>query len=190
MTHKLLIILLIGILVNSCGCVKMELTKEERNWCSYEKNEYLIFKSNLNNIDTLQVTDRNESYTNKNCNNIEVSFYQLNYININMMLRSQTKTLLLSKISIMKDEENSIPKISIFGLKSEIPNNGHQPTKHIIKLEEMGKTYNQAYLYEDNISATNIEDGYLDSFYYDQKFGLIKYSAKNGESFELIKIIK
>ncbi len=189
---KLLAILTIGIFLNSCGCIKMELTKEERNWYSYEEDEYLIFKSNLKNIDTLNVTDRYESYTNEDCNNISVSYYQLNYINLTLMLKSKTKSVLISEISIQKNQDgyDSRPKISIFGLRSEYPENGHKATKQKIKLKENKKTYNNAYLFKDKVTATNIEDGYLDSFYYDQNDGLVKYVAKDGESFELIKRIK
>ncbi|MEC4005234.1 hypothetical protein OX283_011245 [Flavobacterium sp. SUN052] len=168
------------------------MTKEERNWCAYEKNEYLIFKSNLKNIDTLEVTDRNENYTNLNCNNVEVSFYQLNYIKLNLVLKSKKKSLLNCEISIMRDSdnENNHPHISIFGLKSDYPENGYKAIKQNLKLNTTNKIYKETYLFKDNISATNIEDGYLDEFYYDQKNGLLKYVAKNGESFELIKRIK
>ena len=178
---KLLAILTIGIFLNSCGCIKMELTKEERNWYSYEEDEYLIFKSNLKNIDTLNVTDRYESYTNEDCNNISVSYYQLNYINLTLMLKSKTKSVLISWAGDCWHHSFQ---------RSEYPENGHKATKQKIKLKENKKTYNNAYLFKDKVTATNIEDGYLDSFYYDQNDGLVKYVAKDGESFELIKRIK
>ncbi|POS01291.1 hypothetical protein Q361_1112 [Flavobacterium croceum DSM 17960] len=167
----------------------MELTEEERYWCPYEKNQILIFKSNLGNFDTLQVDSRVEDYTNKNCNCIEVSFEQLNYIEIGFSLKSKTKTLLYSSVSLMKNNDRSLsyPELSFFGLTSAPYLNGKQTKPKKIKLQATNKFYENTYKFEEKINAQNVDDGYLSSFYYDRKNGLVKYIAKDGEIFELIK---
>ncbi|TGD59886.1 hypothetical protein [Flavobacterium humi] len=183
---KHLPLLLLLFCLGSC-CNKMELTEEEKNWCPYEEGQTLIFKSNLGNLDTLQVDSRVENYTNPGCNCVEVSFEQLHYIELVLSLKSNTKTLLHSTVSIMKNDEGdaTYPKLSFFGLTNTLQDKPTLSKK--LRIQATNQLYEHVYKFEDSINAKNIDDGYLSCFYYDRKNGLVKYVAKDGEIFELIK---
>lgn len=187
MNFKICSLFLLLIVLQSCACIKLKLTKDERAWCSYSNDEILIYKSNKGNIDTLKVSDRYESYSNEDCNFIEVSRKQINSLSVNLSLESKTKTVLASNVSITKDYngETSFPELSFFGLTSNL--NFGRFVENKVRLSTTRKTYHKVHLIKDGLNARNIENGYLESFYYDQKDGLIKYVTKYGEQFELLK---
>ena len=178
--------LILLLLLQSCSCIQFKLTKAERQWCSYKNNEMLIFKSNKGNIDTLKVSDRYESYSNENCNYVEVSRKQINSLSVNLSLESKTKTALASNVSITKnpDSEFSYPELNFFGLTSNLEHEKFMKEK--VRLSTNHKIYDQVYVVRDSVNGQNI-DSYLAAFYYDQEDGLIRYDAKDGEKFELLK---
>ena len=53
---KTALLILLIIVLNSCNCIETHLTNDEKAWFSaYEKGQKIIFKSNLGNLDTIEI---------------------------------------------------------------------------------------------------------------------------------------
>lgn len=189
---KIILIFSLTILT-SCHCVETHLTKEEKEWFSaYEKGQSIIFKSNRGHLDTLIVTEKVETFGNKDCNWFEIGTIQNNMLNINF----KSKTCLSEAncegiISISKDkpDEKEIPFIRLFGLEFAPKAEHSLLKKKSIKLSMTKTVYKSAYFFEDQINSNSYGSNYLKSFYWDKKVGLIRYDLYNGEVFELLKKI-
>ena len=180
---KILFWIILVLMSTSCECEQLALTQEEKNWIPYKEGQLLIFRSDLNTIDTLLVSGRAEGFTNPECN-FSVSTKQRQYIRVALLHRSGKRTLLGSEIAIDKDYDGKIsyPSIDIFGLKKEIQ---FQLKSYKVRLSN-NRVYDHVHIIEAGVNARNIEDGYLKKFYYDHKEGLIKYVSKDDEIFELL----
>ena len=161
------------------------MTKDEKDWIPYKPGQFLIFRSNLNTIDTLLVSDRVDGFSNEDCN-LSASTKQLQYIRVLLSHRSGNRSLLHSELSIEKDYKGrlSYPVINIYGLRSDLKD--HKLNFQKINIAS-GKTFNQVIVLQDGKNAFNIENGYLKKLYYDYRSGIIKYEAKDGEIFELLQ---
>ena len=175
----------------SCKCIKTNLTKDEKQWFSvYKKGQKIIFKSNLGNLDTLSVTDKYESYGNKDCNCNEVGTIQNNMMNIDLQSKiCHNNSYCISGISISKDQidQKCFPSFNIFGLYFSQIHKETLPTEQWLILKTSGKKCSHVYIFEDGINAKNYGNNYLKSFYWDKKEGLIRYDTSEGEVFELLK---
>lgn len=96
------------------------------------------------------------------------------------------------ELVINKEDKNSesFPSFNTFGLVYNIELNKSQSLKESISLSKTNKKYNSVYYFEDGVNAYNSGNGYLKSFYWDKKEGLIRYDTSDDEVFELFKIIK
>ncbi|CAM3488023.1 hypothetical protein [Flavobacterium chungbukense] len=193
MNKKVFIIIGIIFFLHSCTCkcVKTHLTKEEKQWFSvYQKQQEIIFESNLGNLDTLVVVDKYEIYGNKDCNCREIGTIQNNMMNIDLKSKiCHNDSYCVSSVSISKDEvsQKSFPSFNLFGLFYSGSHIKSLPQKTWVMLKTTKKKYTNVYIFEDGINAKNFGRGYLKSFYWDKKEGLLRYDTSEGEIFELLK---
>lgn len=185
-----LIIFMFLVLI-SCGkCIETNLTHEEKAWFSvYEKGQTIIFKSNLGNLDTLLVHDKNEGHGNENCNYYGIGPIQPHIMNITLKRKNcKNESNCIAGISISKNKENEkcFPGFYAFGLyqNGNLKNEDLKTTN--FKLSTVKTIYNEVYHFEDGLNAKNVTLVFLRSFYWDKKEGLIRYDTSEGEIFELI----
>lgn len=186
---KKYIILSICFILYSCTCKQINLTNREKEWLNpYLKGEVLIFKSNKGKTDTITVTRKLEFITNENCEWFTIGNTQNQGISIDLKPNiCHNESYCEGEVSIIKsnvDKETS-PFFRVFGLEFSSPIS--KLIKQKVVLSVNGKTYNSAYLFQDGINATNYGNGYLKSFFWDKKDGLIRYEGIDGEIFEIYK---
>ncbi|OXB10874.1 hypothetical protein B0A81_02610 [Flavobacterium plurextorum] len=175
-----LFIILFSIVINSCGkCVETNLTKEERAWFSvYEKDQTIVFKSNLGNIDSLVVTDKSETFGNKDCKWVEIGTIQNNMLKLNLRSKAcKSKDFCEGIMMISKDQPNqqALPFFRIFGLEFS-PNSGaNKMITKKVNFDHVKLEYSDVYFFEDKLNCNSYGSNFLKSFYWDKKAGLIRY---------------
>lgn len=191
MKINLILIILSLVILSSCNCVETHLTKDEREWfLTYEKGQNIIFRSNQGNLDTIVVTEKVETYGNKECNWFEIGTIQNNMINVVLKPKKcRAEFYCEGGISIDKDHlnEKCFPGFRLFGLMYSKSYQKNYPSLEKIKLTTNNKIYPSAYCFEDGVNANNFGNNYLKSFSWDKKEGLIRYETHDGEIFELLK---
>jgi hypothetical protein len=191
--NTLLLILFTIILssCNFCNCVETHLTEDEKSWFSaYEKGQKIIFKSNLGNLDTIEITKKVETYGNKDCNWFEIGRIQNNIMSIEFKPKvCHNESYCDGGMYIGKDDINkkAFPTFILFGLTQKNGLKYLVPKQENIKLITTSKTYSQVYHFEKGVNAKSFGTNPPKSFYWDKKDGLIKYETKDGEVFELLK---
>lgn len=182
------------VFLTSCNCTETHLTQEEREWFSvYNKGQTIIFKSNLGNLDTLVVTEKNETFGNKECNWIEIGTIQNNMLNLLLKpkkCKNEANCEVIIAISKDKIDEKALPFFRLFDLEYTPASVNNELLTKSIKLLVTGKSYVKVYSFEDGVNAKGYGNNYLKSFYWDKEDGLIRYDAHDGEVFELFKKIK
>ncbi|OXB10872.1 hypothetical protein B0A81_02600 [Flavobacterium plurextorum] len=181
--------------LNSCGkCIETHLTDEERIWFkAYEKGQIIVFKSNLGNLDTLLVHEKNEGHGNENCNYYGIGPIQPHIMNITLKRKNcKNESNCNAGISISKNKENEkcFPGFYAFGLYQDGNLKDESSKVTNFKLSTVKTIYNEVYHFEDGLNAKNVTLVFLKSFYWDKKGGLIRYDTNEGEIFELLKITK
>lgn len=186
------ILILFLLLLNSCGkCIETNLTNEEKEWFSvYEKGQTMIFKSNLGHLDTLVVAEKVKQHNNSDCNYYGIGPMQPEIMFITFKLKNcNNESYCEGGIFISKDEAYKIfnPSFRLFGLSysQAFANLLSKETWCVLKTTK--RKYTNVYVFEDGINAKSFGRGYLKSFYWDKKEGLIRYDTSEGEIFELLK---
>ncbi|MFH6935160.1 hypothetical protein [Flavobacterium sp. FlaQc-30] len=169
-----LVIILFSIVINSCGkCVETNLTKEERAWFSvYEKGQTIVFKSNLGNIDSLLVTDKMETFGNKDCNWFEIGTIQNNMLNINLRSKvCKNKDFCEAIIMISKDQPNqeALPFFRIFGLEFSLNSGSNKMITKKVNFDYVELEYSDVCYFEDNLNCNSYGSNFLKSFCWDKK---------------------
>jgi hypothetical protein len=190
---KTLILILLLLILYSCNCYQTHLTNEDKTWTAgYQKGQIMIFKSNLGNLDTIQVKERIEDFTNPDCNRLEIGSQQRQYISIELK-PNKCHNIYYCNCTIWLEKEDDkqevSPSIRTFGLEFSTSNQLYRLISEKLILSTSNKKYN-AYYFADKLNAINYGNNYLKSFYWDKKDGLIRYESYDGEIFELLKIIK
>lgn len=178
--------------LNSCGkCIETNLTNEEKEWFSvYEKGQTIIFKSNEGNLDSIVITEKVKQHNNSDCNYYGIGPMQPEIMLINLNFKTcKTESYCDGGIFISKDEVDKIfnPSFRLFGLFSSDIDATSLPKETEVILKTTKRKYINVYVFEDGINAKNFGRGYLKSFYWDKKEGLIRYDTSEGEVFELLK---
>jgi hypothetical protein len=185
------LLILLSIVLYSCNCVETHLTKDEKAWFSaYEKGQTIIFKSNLGNLDTIEITKKLETHGNKNCNWLEIGTIQNHIISTTFKAKvCRNESYCDGGISISKYDvdEKAFPSFSLFGLFFSKSYNKQELKTDSVKLNTTNKIYSQVYHFENGVNANGSGVNPPKSFYWDKKEGLIKYETKDGEIFELLK---
>ncbi len=95
-------LLFLVVSIASCSlkenCTKLYISKKEKTWFKpYRKNELLLFKDSLGNIDTFQTSTISDEFT--SCNQFELGEYQYNYLSFGLTkFKSKNKQLVFKMI--------------------------------------------------------------------------------------------
>lgn len=176
----------------SCGkCIETNLTTAEREWFSvYNKNDSIIFRSNLGNLDTLVVSEITEGHGNENCNYYGIGTIQPHIMNIILKVKnckSESNCDVGISISKYEVDEKCYPGFYAFGLYQNGELKNEESKIENFKLSTNDQIYNNVYHFEEGINARNVTIVFLKSFDWDKKEGLIRYDKSDGEVFELLK---
>lgn len=187
MKHFFYLIPFILILFNSCffeGCKVVDLPSDERKLINkYKVNQKFVFKSNLENYDTLIILEHRESYT--SCNKLEVSDYQFNITRLRLVSKRFKGPIYFLKTAT--EDVNSIHKsINFIDLGNQFERNELNDCIDTIQLK----------LFKDSITCYTLNttnsvsdyNGIFRLFSWSDEYGFLKYETKQGEIFELIKI--
>ena len=176
----------------SCFCGQTELSDIDKRWiANYKYGEEIIFKSNLNNFDTFTVIEKRDFHT--DCNPLETSSTKYHVLSVDMNeQRCHDSNYCNVTISLTKHKQRETADlfIRVLGLEysSKIQNNQLELTQ--LTLSTSNKTYDSCYIFQSGSLANSYGNNYLSVFFWNQKYGLIKYISSNNESFELYKMSK
>ena len=184
-----LIYIIIVIFLYSCKCGQTELSDTEKQWvATYNSGQVIIFKSDLNNYDTLKVTEKRDFYT--NCNQVEVGSTKFHVISVDLKPSiCRDPNYCEVSIEMEKDEQRvlALPFIRVFGLEYSPAIQSQKLQTTSITLTTTNKRYNPCYVFESGVLARSYGNNYLKSFYWDKRDGLIRYTNRKNETFELYK---
>jgi hypothetical protein len=180
---------LMSILICACRCSQTELTASEKEWINaYRENQILIFKSDLNHFDTLVVKIKRNFYS--DCNMLETGSVKFHIMSVNLEPKTCPDTnYCVVTISIEKENQNTpaLPFIRAFALEYSPHIQSDQLTGTNITLSTSHKSYDSCYIFESSLNTTSAGINYLISFVWDKRDGLIRYTNKRNETFELVK---
>jgi hypothetical protein len=173
-------------ILTGCGCDKVTLTDDEKNWVNHFKiGQEQLYMNAKGEVDTLQVIDSSIQFS--PCNRFELSNYQNQSYTVRFKFRSTRKyNSDESFITISTVErETRIPHIYFGNLgphRNDLEN--ELPTK--IDTVINNKTLNSGYVYSKNLNAEQYgEQEYLTSFFWSKELGLVAYSTINDGLFIL-----
>ncbi|MDQ6469297.1 hypothetical protein RB619_01490 [Flavobacterium sp. LHD-80] len=181
---KIVLSILLLLLFCSCDSSDRQFSKDELDWfVAYKKGQIIIFKSNLGNFDTIIVSETTNGNT--------INLFKSRDCKKNIMLTSnfcKNRKYCDVEISIDKEEDElqNFPSFNAFGLYSIDLNNNHAYGQSVT-LKMTHRKYTSVYIFELGLNAYNLENGYLKSFFWDKREGLICYENLAGEVFELLK---
>ena len=180
---------------NNKGCVKIGLSLEDKDWFKiYMKNELFLFKSNLNNMDTIKVAfPIQPDYT--VCNKFELGGYQyeenvvvLKSVNCHG-LESEFCDIRMhfSKSLQLKTDIDCLKSFSVFDLNTDLLKTLSE-YQDSVELKYLNKKLN---CYTFNYSKRNVSDWNegihtLKEFNWSKEYGLVRYELDSGEVYELI----
>lgn len=184
---KLIVSFLIISSLAGCGCEKLKLSEEEKEWVNHFKVGQEQYYINTNGeIDTLQVIDSSVQFS--PCNKFELSKYQDESYTVRFKFRSTRQyNLDESFITISTVErEKRIPHIYIGNLgphRNDLENK--LPEKIDTILDSM--RFNSIYVYTKNINAEQYgEQEYFQKFFWSKEQGLVAYVTVDNNLFLLI----
>lgn len=179
------------IFLSSCnyGCIKTNLTHDEKDWFNvYLKSQIVVFESNLNRRDTFDITHIGESYS--VCNRLELGEYQNHSLTLIMKPRKcRTQNGYCSiDMDFVKDVVNEacVKYFRVFDCAVG-PREISKDKEKQIQLKD-GSSINAVY-FESNTGDSDYSDysSDIESFYWSKKQGLVRYTTLHGETFDLVK---
>jgi hypothetical protein len=183
---KIIIPVLIASFLTGCGCEKLNLTNEEKEWVNHFKiGQEQLYINAKGEVDTLQVVD--SSIRISPCNRFELSNYQDESYTVSFKFRSTR--LYNSDESIITistvEREKRIPRIYIGNLGPHLNDLENElPSK--IDTVIGNRHLNSVYIYTKNINAEQYgEQEYFTNFFWSKDLGLIAYSTINDGFFIL-----
>jgi hypothetical protein len=183
---KIIITVLIVSFLTGCGCEKLNLTNEEKDWVNHFKiGQEQLYINAKGEVDTLKVVD--SSIRVSPCNRFELSNYQDESYTVSFKFRS-TKQYNSDESFITistVEREKRIPRIYIGNLgphRNDLEN--ELPSK--IDTVISNRSLNSIYVYTKNINAEQYgEQEYFTNFFWSKELGLIAYSTVNDGLFIL-----
>jgi hypothetical protein len=193
---KLIIYLLIISSISSltsCGfsnCEEIALSKDERKtFKSYFIGQHIIYKSNLNNLDTFLVTNLNNYYT--TCSKFELGDRVYNYLTVTMQKVKNGKVN--KKVfwgQAVKFEKRSKNKpcnkhFQVFGLVGDGREGDTLIEKWITNTHSLKNQL--CWYFEFNLNTSDLYGGIVpvNCYYWNKSDGLVRYIATSGEVFDL-----
>ena len=187
---RLLILLLFFLLIQSCGpdCKKIYFKETDKVWFSnYNTGDKLIFKSQLNDFDTIFISNKIMKEPIGKCN-LFVNDYVAEYVRVDYEMKKDSFDLVQDYfIQIAADNKNRDATPVIRFLNMEYSNLMHKPLKS--NPSKTNPKWKSVYLFNDeNCPYTNLAGKFrITEFEWDKNYGLVAYENIIGEKWQLIK---
>ncbi|GAB1308601.1 hypothetical protein KH5_12840 [Urechidicola sp. KH5] len=187
---KYLILIIIFVFIQSCSsdCINVYFTANDKTWFNnYEIGNKLIFKSQLNDFDTIFITNKVIKEAKGECNPF-VSKFDKDFARIDYKIKKDTFNIVedyFVQISANEKLENSSPVIRLLNL--EYSNYDHDLPK--TKLSELNSDWKNVYVFnKDNCPYSNLNGKFgITEFEWDKDYGLVSYKNDKEEKWVLIK---
>jgi len=187
---KYLILIIICVIIQSCGsdCTNVYFTENDKTWFNnYEAGNKLIFKSQLNDFDTIFITNKITKEPKGECNPF-VSNFDKEFARIDYKIKKDTFNLVedyFVQINANEKLDDSSPVIRLLNL--EYSNYNHYLPK--IETSDLNSDWKNVYTFnKDNCPYSNLNGKFgLTEFQWDKYYGLVSYTNDKGEKWILIK---
>ncbi|WP_028891100.1 hypothetical protein [Tenacibaculum sp. 47A_GOM-205m] len=187
---KYLILIIICVIIQSCGsdCTNVYFTENDKTWFNnYEAGNKLIFKSQLNDFDTIFITNKITKEPKGECNPF-VSNFDKEFARIDYKIKKDTFNLVedyFIQINANEKKKDASPVIRLLNLEFSSFNNILPKTKQ----SELKTEWKNVYTFnKNNCPYSNLNGKFgLTEFEWDKEFGLISYTNEKGEKWTLIK---
>ena len=167
-------------------CEKIDLKKEDLAKLEfYDDLEYLVFKSDSNNIETLIVTGNGLSYS--SCNKFELSEFQYQSKTIRF-INSGWHGDFYSSISFTLDNKYRNDSSAVFYLRVHCAMNEYNKYVSIDTISNpfLSKSFvGKKFPWDGSLGSG--KDDEIRSFHWNDSIGLVRYTTKGGEKYDLIK---
>lgn len=185
-----LIIILTCLLLQSCGqdCTNVYFTENDKTWfTNYEVGDKLIFKSQLNNYDTIHITNKIIKEPKGKCY-LFVSNFDKEFARIDYKIKKDTFKIVedyFIQINANEKLKDASPVIRFLNLE-------YSNFNHILpntKTSEINADWKNVYTFNrDNCPYSNLSGKFgITEFKWDKVFGLVSYENDKGEKWTLIK---
>ena len=176
--------------MQSCGsdCTNVYFTENDKNWVSeYNIGDKMIFKSQLNNFDTIFITNKIIKKPIGKCNPF-VSDFDKEFVRIDYKIKKDTFKLVedyFIQIAANENLKDASPVIRL--LNMEFSNSKNNLPE--LKESDLNSKWKNVYTFnKDNCPYINLNGKFgLTEFKWDKNYGLISYKNENGEEWILIE---
>jgi hypothetical protein len=183
--HTINLLMLSASFLAGCGkCEKLNLSHNEKDWVNhFQKGQNFAYKNLNGKVDTLQVKDTSNYYT--QCNKIELSRYQFEIYLVIFKLKSQNHyNNDEPNISITTQTwEQRIPYIHFGNLG---PHRNDLENKMPIEIDTVlnGIKLKSVYYYAKGLNTEQYGDkDYFKNFFWNKESGLVAYTTMENEVF-------
>ncbi|MGI4870537.1 MAG: hypothetical protein ACRYFX_05085 [Janthinobacterium lividum] len=190
---------LFALLGNACSpCRKLPLSEADRAWVAAYPTigRQLTFRSPQGNALHYHVAVRVDTYTNLDCNWLEIGLKQPAHFHVTLRTPTATPNTIYDRddltLYLVKWSKSQPAKLDfrMAGLEAyineEYDNHRFRLEPRPCTLQSSGRSYPRAYYFEASRNAIGYRPGTWRSFYWDQQAGLLRLEAADGEAFELV----
>ena len=185
-----------SLLASACSpCYKLPLSVDDRTWTAAypQVGQVLTFRSNQGHTTTFTVAERVDTYTNLDCNWLEIGLKQPAHFHVTLrpaaFPRGGGHDLVLYVVKWGHRQPANLD-FRMGGLEAYFY---EEHVRHDFQLQTRactlasGRHYPQAYYFEAGRNAIDYGVAQMRAFYWDKQDGLVRYELPGGEVFELSK---
>lgn len=186
---KYLILILVCLFIQSCSdCKNVYFTENDKTWfTNYNVGDKIIFKSQLNDYDTIFITNKVIKEPKGECNPL-VSNFDKDFVRIDYEIKKDTFKLVddyFIQIAASENLKDASPVIRLLNMEYSNSRN-NLPTP---KASELNADWKNVYTFnKDNCPYSNLNGRFgLTEFQWDKNYGLVSYKNESGEKWILLK---
>lgn len=188
---KYLILTIFCFVIQSCtkDCKDVYFTENDKTWFSnYNIGDKLIFKSQLNDLDTIIITNKVVKKPKGNCITFASGGFDKEFARIDYQIKKDSLNLIedyFIQINANEKMKDASPVIRLLNLEYSSFNNNLPKTKQ----SRLNSDWKNIYTFnKENCPYSNLNGKFgLTEFEWDKKHGLVSYENNKGEKWILIK---
>jgi hypothetical protein len=187
---KYLILIFVCLFIQSCDsdCTNVYFTENDKTWfTNYNIGDKIIFKSQLNDYDTIFITNKVIKEPKGECNPF-VSDFDKDFVRIDYEIKKDTFKLVddyFIQIAANENLKDASPVIRLLNMEYSNSRN-NLPTP---KMSELYPDWKNVYTFnKDYCPYSNLNGRFgLTEFQWDKNYGLVSYKNESGEKWILLK---
>ena len=199
---KILIPIASILLLCSCGqssCIKKRILSTDKHWFNpYDSLDVVVFKSNYGNFDTLIVTTGKNDNWFTDCNRFELGPFQFETVSMSIKSNNKHGSSYDGEISITLTSQfftwDGRPKgdtdcqkiIRVYNTEARFFDNSPQLISQTISNPYLKKQISSFY-FDKNCNYFDKFYGNINSFNWNRKLGLLRYTTVDGEIYDLFE---